>query len=587
MVHRISSNLQMQKFDLDTLQSKLESVIGRNFVARISARDLLKKEDISQQQILQVLREEISGPIICALDTLNPQLVRLKVLKGRYEETLVTWLAMNFLVIEYKALWKSIDNDCPTWDTSNVWDNSQQLLQELIGINLKFEDHLLLQIRMSSLRVESQEKVKPHLGAPWPKIAETSAINQYIDLIKFQIGCIQQKLRVCETEVKSLEKVEKKFAKMYKNLEKEDKFGKRSLLACWSKKRPLTASNLHIWEFSPDTPALSYQLPEVSSQIRTEASGESAAQEVARRSTMHVWRFLGEAKWRLPGQMVKLAHHLQDVEKRLVEKQEKLDELELVVQQLKKVKNEKNLLHHELARNRKFLTQILLEKLVNENQTLKQLRVSTRYPQSEDPVVQELVQKNLVLEHQVQALERVVEYNREEAARHKERSCSITNSLNNAINSLEQIAVMFILHERTDQQLVLKLRSIVQTDDHLQGLVGMLNKEDLSVLQESLQKGNVDQVLSDLVEDLDRQQSAFRALMQQLGPEGLAVAIRHLPAAQVDALLEAVADERLDTTTELLRRAKPDAIDLSEDQVAEDRVTRVVSQLHQLLERIA
>ncbi|XP_059472116.1 uncharacterized protein LOC132194690 isoform X3 [Neocloeon triangulifer] len=389
---------------------------------------------------------------------------------------------MNFLVIEYKALWKSID-DCPTWDTSNVWDNSQQLLQELIGINLKFEDYLLLQNRMSSLRVELLEKVRPHFGAPWPKIAETSAINQYIDLIKFQIGCIQQNSR----------------------------FGKRSLLACWSiKKKPLTASNLHIWEFSPDTPALSYQLPaEVSSQIRTEATGESAGQEVARRSTMHVWRFLGEAEWRLPGQMVKLAHHLQDVEKRLVEKQEQLDELELVVlQQLKEVRIEKNLLHHELARNRKFLTQILLEKLVNENQTLKQLRVSTRYPQSEDPVVQELLQKNLVLEHQVQALERVVEYNREEAARHKERSCSITNSLNNAVNSLEQIAVMFILHERTDQQLVLKLRSIVQTDDHLQGLVGMLNKEDLSVLQKSLQKGNVDQaVLSGLMEDLDRQQS--------------------------------------------------------------------------------
>ncbi|XP_059472115.1 uncharacterized protein LOC132194690 isoform X2 [Neocloeon triangulifer] len=413
---------------------------------------------------------------------------------------------MNFLVIEYKALWKSID-DCPTWDTSNVWDNSQQLLQELIGINLKFEDYLLLQNRMSSLRVELLEKVRPHFGAPWPKIAETSAINQYIDLIKFQIGCIQQN----SSEVKSPEKVEKKFAKMYKNLEKVDKFGKRSLLACWSiKKKPLTASNLHIWEFSPDTPALSYQLPaEVSSQIRTEATGESAGQEVARRSTMHVWRFLGEAEWRLPGQMVKLAHHLQDVEKRLVEKQEQLDELELVVlQQLKEVRIEKNLLHHELARNRKFLTQILLEKLVNENQTLKQLRVSTRYPQSEDPVVQELLQKNLVLEHQVQALERVVEYNREEAARHKERSCSITNSLNNAVNSLEQIAVMFILHERTDQQLVLKLRSIVQTDDHLQGLVGMLNKEDLSVLQKSLQKGNVDQaVLSGLMEDLDRQQS--------------------------------------------------------------------------------
>lgn len=81
--------------------------------------------------------------------------------------------------------------------------------------------------------------------------------------------------------------------------------------------------------------------------------------------------------------------------------QTRLDELEQINQQLKKIRNDRNLLQHELNRNRKFLTQIMLEKMVHQNTRLKNLLVNSDYPQSADPVVQELVQKNIELSNQV------------------------------------------------------------------------------------------------------------------------------------------------------------------------------------------
>jgi hypothetical protein len=44
---------------------------------------------------------------------------------------------------------------------------------------------------------------------------------------------------------------------------------------------------------------------------------------------------------------------------------------------------------------------MMLEKMVHQNTRLKQLLVHSSYPQSADPVVQELVQKNVELGNQV------------------------------------------------------------------------------------------------------------------------------------------------------------------------------------------
>jgi len=75
----------------------------------------------------------------------------------------------------------------------------------------------------------------------------------------------------------------------------------------------------------------------------------------------------------------------------------------------------------------------------------------------------------------------VVRYSREDAAKHQDQSRSIINSLNNAINSLEEVAVEFVLHEQTDQNLMFKLKAVVE-NDRMHNLMSKLNQDDLQVL---------------------------------------------------------------------------------------------------------
>lgn len=39
------------------------------------------------------------------------------------------------------------------------------------------------------------KKAIPHLGAPWPKIAETEAIGELVDLVKFQTSCLKHAIK--------------------------------------------------------------------------------------------------------------------------------------------------------------------------------------------------------------------------------------------------------------------------------------------------------------------------------------------------------------------------------------------------------
>ena len=61
---------------------------------------------------------------------------------------------------------------------------------------------------------------------------------------------------------------------------------------------------------------------------------------------------------------------------------------------------------------------------------------------------------------QVQELQEVVKYSRDDAGKHQDRSRAIINSLNNAINSLEEVAVEFVLHEQTDQNLCMQSHTL-------------------------------------------------------------------------------------------------------------------------------
>jgi len=104
-------------------------------------------------------------------------------------------------------------------------------------------------------------------------------------------------------------------------------------------------------------------------------------------------------------------------------------------------------------------------------------------------------------------------------------------------------------------------------------------------LQESLQKGNVGEVLIRLTEDLSRQQTNFCSLLHQLGPDGLASVLQTMSTTQLSALSEAVAAERLEMAMELLQSPRPGS-ELVVDAVDESQVTEVVGQVQQLLARM-
>ena len=74
----------------------------------------------------------------------------------------------------------------------------------------------------------------------------------------------------------------------------------------------------------------------------------------------------------------------------------------------------------------------------------------------------------------------MVKYSREDAGKHQDRSRAIINSLNKAINALEEVAVEFVLHEQTDQNLMFKLKAIIEKE-RMHNLMSKLNEDDLKV----------------------------------------------------------------------------------------------------------
>jgi predicted sugar kinase len=103
-------------------------------------------------------------------------------------------------------------------------------------------------------------------------------------------------------------------------------------------------------------------------------------------------------------------------------------------------------------------------------------------------------------------------------------------------------------------------------------------------LQDSLQRGNVGEVLIQLTEDLGRQRERFCKLLQQIGADGLNLAVEALSTTQMMALSEAVAAEKLETAIEILQSAKANSGPNSDKQ--EDQVNEVVGQLLSLLAKL-
>jgi predicted sugar kinase len=103
-------------------------------------------------------------------------------------------------------------------------------------------------------------------------------------------------------------------------------------------------------------------------------------------------------------------------------------------------------------------------------------------------------------------------------------------------------------------------------------------------LQDSLQRGNVGEVLIQLTEDLERQRERFCKLLQQMGADGLNLAVEALSTTQMMALSEAVAAEKLETATEILQSAKANSGPNSDAQV--EQVNEVVGQLLRLLAKL-
>lgn len=159
------------------------------------------------------MKAEISGPVICSLNSFLPQLKSLKASEQRLEEDLEFWAVSKSHLVEYNALWKVIAENRPTWDIVDEIEESPFLMRELVEMQLKVSakwimrhifsfqicvqlaDQLLLRYRMINIRTEQMKKIIPHLGAPWPKIAEIEAIGELTDLIKFQTSCLKHAIK--------------------------------------------------------------------------------------------------------------------------------------------------------------------------------------------------------------------------------------------------------------------------------------------------------------------------------------------------------------------------------------------------------
>jgi len=158
------------------------------------------------------LKAEVSGAVICSLNSFLPQLKNLKASEQRLEEDLELWAVSKSHLVEYNALWKVIAENRPTWDIVDEIEESPFLMRELVELQLKVSelimlqifsfqicvqlaDQLLLRYRMINIRTEQMKKIIPHLGAPWPKIAEIEAIGELTELIKFQTSCLKHAIK--------------------------------------------------------------------------------------------------------------------------------------------------------------------------------------------------------------------------------------------------------------------------------------------------------------------------------------------------------------------------------------------------------
>lgn len=103
-------------------------------------------------------------------------------------------------------------------------------------------------------------------------------------------------------------------------------------------------------------------------------------------------------------------------------------------------------------------------------------------------------------------------------------------------------------------------------------------------MQDSLQRGNVGEVLIHLTEDLGRQRDRFCKLLQEMGTDSLHLTVQALSTTQMMALSEAVAAERLETATEILQSTKASSGPNSDSH--EDQVTEIVGQLQLLLSKL-
>jgi hypothetical protein len=86
------------------------------------------------------LKAEVSGPVICSLNSFLPQLKNLKASEQRLEEDLELWAVSKSHLVEYNALWKVIAENRPTWDIVDEIEESPFLMRELVELQSKVSE---------------------------------------------------------------------------------------------------------------------------------------------------------------------------------------------------------------------------------------------------------------------------------------------------------------------------------------------------------------------------------------------------------------------------------------------------------------
>lgn len=113
--------------------------------------DLQANSEKIEQHIISTLKAEVSGPVICSLNSLLPQLKKLKACEQHLDEDLESWAVSKSQLVEYHALWQVIAENRPTWDIVDELEESPGLMRELVELQLKvsvlFNDFGLFSIK--------------------------------------------------------------------------------------------------------------------------------------------------------------------------------------------------------------------------------------------------------------------------------------------------------------------------------------------------------------------------------------------------------------------------------------------------------